>query len=461
MVSSQNHNKFRKKVSILAKRVKKQITDPVHLDATRSAWQSFLTCARFENAKGTIRFLAPRSHRESLVPPPVAFGLGFRYVLFQIHSKRSFRFMLANILFLLLAAYSIMMITLGIAAFRARYPVDRSFAPRVAIIIAARNEEKNIRQCLDSIAGLSYPTDLLEVVIVDDRSTDHTAQIAGEYTAKHSHMKLVAAVPGTGNLRGKSNAVAQGIRESAGDIIMFTDADCSVPPRWVEETVKYYTDASIGIVAGFTALRARRWFDALQALDWFVLFSVAAATIRLRYPVTAVGNNLSVRRAAYDLVGGYTAIPFSVTEDYALFHAVTHGTGYHARFPLDAAALVESDPCANFGELYQQKMRWFTGGKGMNAGSLMLLMVPYGLNVVLAISLLWSPTLAVFCALLIKTSVDLFLTLPSVVAFKRLSLLRYFPVFEVYYILYVLVFPVLVLAGLETTWKERTYGAHR
>ena len=97
----------------------------------------------------------------------------------------------------------------------------------------------------------------------------------------------------------------------------------------------------------------------------------------------------------------------------------------------------------------------------MNAGSLMLLMVPYGLNVVLAISLLWSPTLAVFCALLIKTSVDLFLTLPSVVAFKRLSLLRYFPVFEVYYILYVLVFPVLVLAGLETTWKERTYGAHR
>ena len=366
--------------------------------------------------------------------------------------------MLADILFLFLVAYSLQMIIYGIAAFRARYPVDLSFRPSVAIIIAARNEEKNIRQCLDSIARLSYPARLLEVVIVDDRSTDNTAQIVREYTARHAHIKLVTAVAGTGNLRGKTNAVAQGIRESKGDIIMFTDADCSVPARWVEETIKYYTNDSIGIVAGFTALRVRRWFDALQTLDWFLLFSVAAATIRLRYPVTAVGNNLSVRRAAYDLVGGYENIPFSVTEDYALFHAVTHSTTYQARFPIDAAALVESDPCAGVGELYQQKMRWFTGGKGMNVGSLLLLLVPYGANVALVISLLWNPSLAVLWAFLAKASVDLFLVLPSVIAFRQLPLLRYFLFFEAYYIAYVLVFPVLVLAGAETVWKERTYG---
>ena len=380
-------------------------------------------------------------------------------LLAQVHSEKSSRLMLFDILFLFLAAYSIQMIIFGIAAFRARYHTDLSFKPRVAIIIAARNEESKIQRCLDSIARLSYPPDLLDVVIVDDRSTDNTASLIRGYTAKHSHMKLITALPGSGNLQGKTNAVAQGIMESRGEIIMFTDADCSVPPHWVEETVKYYTDSSIGIVAGFTALRVRRWFDALQAIDWFVLFTVAAATVRLRYPVTAVGNNLSVRRSAYDHVGGYARIPFSVTEDYALFHAITHGTAYHARFPLNPASLVESDSCVNIGELFQQKMRWFTGGKGMNAGSLLLLTVPYGLNIALAVSLIWIPPLTFVTALLVKTSIDLFLALPSLLSFRRTPLLRYFLFFELYYNAYVVVFPVLVIAGLKTTWKERTYGS--
>ncbi len=366
--------------------------------------------------------------------------------------------MLVDILVVFLVAYSIQMIVFGIAAFRAQYPHDPSFKPTVAIIIAARNEEAEIRQCLDSIARLSYPSHLLEVLILDDGSTDNTAQIVREYGRAYPHITLVPVQQGSGNLKGKTNAIAQGIKQSTGEIILFTDADCIVPVRWVEETVKYYTDSSVGIVAGFTALQIRRWFDAIQALDWFLLFSVAAATIRLRYPVTAVGNNLSVRRAAYEKVGGYTNIPFSVTEDYALFHAVTRTTAFRARFPVDPAALVESEACANVRDLSQQKMRWFTGGKGMSAGSLLLLLIPYGLDFLLMASLIAEPSMVMLWAFLAKAAVDLFLSLPSVVAFKRFPLLKYFLLFEVYYILYVLVFPMLVLAGVKTTWKQRTYG---
>jgi cellulose synthase/poly-beta-1,6-N-acetylglucosamine synthase-like glycosyltransferase len=366
--------------------------------------------------------------------------------------------MLADILLLFVIVYAIKIVLFGIAAFNAHYPSNLSCKPTVSIIIAARNEEKNIRQCLESVTGLSYPSDLLEILIVDDRSTDGTAEIVRKYVDRHSHIRLLLASHGAGNLRGKTNAVAQGIEASIGEILLFTDADCSVPERWVEETVKYYTDPSIGVVAGFTALKNRRWFEAIQALDWFILFSVAAATIRLKYPVTAVGNNLSVRRVAYDKVGGYRTIPFSVTEDYALFHAITRNTNYRAAFPVDPSTLVESEPCKDWEELYRQKKRWFTGGRGMDVKSLLVFAIPYGLNLSLLANMLFAPSLHILVAFGIKVIVDLFLALPSIFEFRQWRLVRYFLMFEVYYIAYVLLFPLVVLADREVVWKERTFG---
>ncbi|HCV44275.1 MAG TPA: hypothetical protein DGH68_12375 [Bacteroidetes bacterium] len=366
--------------------------------------------------------------------------------------------MLTDILLVLTVAYSIKIVIFAIAAFRAHYPFDASHKPTVSLIVAARNEENNIRHCLDSIIKLSYPSQLLEVVIVDDQSTDSTARLVLDYCQSHPHVKLVAATPGTGSLRGKTNAVDQGIKASSGEILMFTDADCVVPTRWIEETAKYYRDPSVGVVAGFTQLRSQNWFEAIQALDWFVLFSVAAATVRLRYPVTAVGNNLSVRRMAYEKVGGYQKIPFSVTEDYALFHAITHHTEFRARFPLDRSTLVQSEPCRNWKELFRQKKRWFTGGKGMDIKSLLIFTIPYGLNLALLANLVWTPSPILVAAFLTKSSVDLVLSLPSVITFKQWRLLPHFLIFEIYYIWYVLFFPLVAVVGKDLVWKERTFG---
>lgn len=365
--------------------------------------------------------------------------------------------MFSDILLVLAVIYSIKIVVFAIAVLNARYPSDRTYRPTVSIVVAARNEERNIRRCLESMVRLSYPADLLEIVLVDDRSEDQTASIVREYSSRFKHIKLLTATPGTGNLKGKTNAVAQGVGESRGEILLFTDADCLVPVDWVEETVKYYTDPTIGIVAGFTMLRATRWFEAIQALDWFVLFSVAAAVVRLKYPVTAVGNNLSVRREAYNRVGGYDNIPFSVTEDYALFHSITSHSDYRAVFPLDSGTLVESGPCKNWEELYRQKKRWFTGGKGMDSRSLLVFTIPFLFNWTLLISAFFAPSYATICAAILKTTVDFLLATPSISRFKQWRLVKYFPVFEMYYTLYVLMFPIVVLFVNEVVWKDRTF----
>lgn len=366
--------------------------------------------------------------------------------------------MLVDLLLVFAVLYFVQISIFAVGAHRARYPADTAIRPTVAVIIAARNEAENIRPCLESIARLSYPKDRLEVVVVNDRSSDNTGRIIEEFAAAHPFIILHNATEDpSGRLKGKTNAVAQGIRRSHGEIILFTDADCVVSERWVEETVKYYKAGDIGLVAGFTALRHRNLFEAMQALDWFVLFSIAAATIRLHFPVTAVGNNLSVRRKAYDAVGGYEKIPFSITEDYALFHAITSKTNYKARFPVDPLTLVQSLPCPDWGSLYRQKKRWFAGGADMGVKSISLFATGYIFKTLLLAAFFLHGAGPVLLPFVLKCCADILLVRPALAAFGRLHLLLYLVPFEIYYILYVVFFPPLVLADRKVSWKERTF----
>ncbi len=365
--------------------------------------------------------------------------------------------MLEAVLLALAVLSTIGILLFAWGSYAARYGIDEGYRPTVDIIIAARNEEQRIAACLESIARLTYPKDILRVVVVDDRSTDATPRIVTQYVSRFPWISLLTAQPETGQLRGKTNAVTQGIEATRGEILLFTDADCEIPSGWVENTVKYYTDDRIGLVGGFTSLKGSTPFLEMQALDWFFLFSAAAGLVRIGFPVTAVGTNLSVRRKAYDAVGGYRRIPFSVTEDYALFNAVTRSGAYRARIPREPATLTVSYPCNTWRELYLQKKRWFAGGKGMSLATIALFAVPYFLNVLLLVGLFVNPSIVVL-PLLLKFFADLMLTLPSLVTFRRIVLLRSFLFFELYYLLYVLLYPPIVLMTGAVVWKERGYG---
>lgn len=365
--------------------------------------------------------------------------------------------MLPDVLICFTTLYALQILLYALAAWRSRYSSDRARTPSVSIIIAARNEEKNIARCLDSMARLTYPQGLLEIVVVDDRSMDGTRTIVDRYAKICPRITLVTTNPEEGNLRGKTNAVTHGIESSTGEIILFTDADCMVPEDWVQETVKYYVDEKVGIVAGFTSLDAQGWFRAMQALDWYILFSAAAALIRMGFPVTAVGNNLSVRRSAYEAAGGYRTIPFSVTEDYALVHAVSEKTGYSIRLPLDPRTVVRSQACGTWKELYHQKKRWFTGGRDMEFKNLLLFSLTYIAHLLIPAVILVTGSAVAWAALGVKVLADFVLALPAVSAFGKWPLLLSFPFYELYYWFYVLYFPPLVLTRGTVVWKERAF----
>ena len=338
-----------------------------------------------------------------------------------------------------------------------RYERNRSYEPTVSVIVAARNEESSIGECIASLVELDYPSDKLEIIVVNDCSTDDTAGVVTKWSRENARVVLVNAQPGTRTLRGKANALAQGIERSRGDILMFTDADCIAPKTWVRSTVSYYTD-EVGVVAGFTFLRATKAFEAMQAIDWFMLFGAAATTAAWNIPLTAVGNNLSLRRSVYDAVGGYRSLPFSVTEDYTLVQTIWQRTHLKIRYPVNRETLIESRPCPTWKTLFRQKQRWGVGGMDMVVRGLLIMSVHTLMHLTIIMGAFTVPAWPLAAVVAAKVLADLHFLWKPIDVFKKHSIVRYFLHFEIYYSTYETLLPLIAVLSKKVVWKERAFG---
>lgn len=332
---------------------------------------------------------------------------------------------------------------------------SNSEQPFVSVVIAARDEEENIGDCLESVLNQTYPPTNFEVIVANDRSTDGTQRVCDRYAEKYPQLTSFETTEDP-QLRGKPNALAQAIDRARGTIIMITDADCVVPNTWIEATVKRY-GSDVGIMGGMTLQFASRHFEGMQSLDWAYLLGIAAATAALRNPLSTIGNNLSFRKEAYLEVGGYRKIPFSITEDYALFQAIIRTGRWDYRYPLDEKLLVMSKPCPTFRDLIRQKKRWGTGGLDMKLSGFLIMAMGFAMHSFILFSVLLSGFLWSALAALVKGVADYVFLYQVLKRVKRIDLLRYFYSFQLYYWLYVIVLPFIVFFGGRVMWKGRTY----
>ena len=282
--------------------------------------------------------------------------------------------------------------TVGVLAFvtarrRAGGPDARDAElPTVAVIVAARDEEAALPRCLAALAAQDYPADRIEIIVADDHSTDGTRQavrpfervavaagppeLAGgpELAEAAGHAVRYLRVPDPdGHVRGKALALHAAIATTDAELLLFTDADCAPAPGWARALAAPFHDSEVGLVCGLTVLDVDDLGGAAQALDWALLLAAVGALTALGVPATGMGNNMAVRREAYLATGGYPALPFSVTEDFALYRAVADRTAYGVRFHVAPGSLVWSEPAPSLGAAYAQRRRWARGGLGGGA----------------------------------------------------------------------------------------------
>lgn len=240
----------------------------------------------------------------------------------------------------------------------------------ISVIIAARNEESNIGRCLQSLVGQKYPTELFEVIVVDDRSTDGTAAIVRNYRQRYPFVRLVEIASVASDLPPKKNALNEGIKQSGCDILAFTDADCIAPEEWLGNLAAHFLP-DVGLVAGYSPIEQQfpgtylsRWADAfLRYLEIKNSFG-AAASIGLDAAYLCTGRNLAYRREVFREVGGFERIKHSVSGDDDLFiQLVQRHTRWKIRYLLSPQSHVETKPPASFSDFLAQRKRHFSAGR--------------------------------------------------------------------------------------------------
>ena len=325
--------------------------------------------------------------------------------------------------------------------------------PRVSILVAARNEAAAIERCLVSLAQLNYPANKLEILIGDDASTDDTALVVQRFIKDRPQFRLLSIRHRLGTARGKGNVIAHLCRAATTDYFLLTDADMVLNPDWVQ-TMVAAAPAEVGIVTGITTADGPL-FGRLQGLDWLFGLNLIRLLTDCGLPITAVGNNMLVTRAAYESIGGYEALAFSITEDLQLFAQIV-AQGWHYRNLIHPQVLGISVPQPTLRHLLHQRKRWMKGA-GRLPWQLGALFSTYG---VFYTGLGWPgllplPTIgALLAAKMLCQSLFLLLTLRQAGHRERLGVLLLYEGYLLAMSLAVLAYTVWP-SGIQ--WKERRY----
>jgi len=136
------------------------------------------------------------------------------------------------------------------AAGKAKKPPPISlgmFEPTVAILVPARNESEVIGRLLQRITRLAYPREKLQIVVIDDASSDNTGKIADQFTSHYSFIKVIHRIEGGA---GKSAAMNVGFRNSSGEIVLCIDADYFPQKDMISRLASPFADPTVGAVQG-------------------------------------------------------------------------------------------------------------------------------------------------------------------------------------------------------------------
>ncbi|MBZ0179144.1 MAG: glycosyltransferase [Melioribacteraceae bacterium] len=361
-----------------------------------------------------------------------------------------------ELIFLAAVSLYFIQVIIFIIGAQKKFPqISDSELPAITVIVAARNEEQNIFNCIESLSNLEYPENKIEIIIVDDDSTDRTGEIVKEFITDKPRFKIVRPTRQIGKVKGKARAIANGIEESSGEIILTTDADCIVNPKWAKTLASYYKE-DVAMVCGYTDQLTDNAFYGMQSMDFIYLLAVAGGAMNLGKPLSCIGNNMSYRKSVYYEIGGYEKIPFSVTEDFQVLMTMHKLKKYKIIYPLDEGGLVTSKPCPDVKSIFWQKKRWGVGGLDSDLVGFAVMASAFVAHLCILLTPFFYSMNALYLAGF-KFVVDLFFLVPLYNKLKLKFSLKHFFAFELYFIVYVIGLPIVLLFSRKIVWKEREF----
>mgnify|MGYP003575559586 CR=1 FL=1 len=340
----------------------------------------------------------------------------------------------------------------------------------ITVIIPARNEAQNIGACLSSIIENDFPKDKLEIILIDDFSTDDTARIGEALLANGlgKVLRLEDYLSKDERLNAyKKKALEIAINAAAGNWIVTTDADCIVPINWLNTLMsKPNSNNQIKFVAApvsFTPADNKwGWLYYFQSLDFMTMQGVTAASAELNLGNMCNGANLAFEKKAFEEVGGYKGIDHIASgDDMLLMHKIQQHYPTGIAYVKSKEAIVHTPAQPSWSAFLNQRIRWSSKADKYDDKKLSLILLAIYLFNVNFLALLFAGFfnyhywLWMFGTIFAKVSVELIFLIPVSKFYKKNKELKYFTLLQPLHILYIISAGFLGKFG-SYQWKGRT-----
>ena len=272
---------------------------------------------------------------------------------------------------------------------------DTTALPEVTIIVSARNEESNLPNLIPALVKQTYPHELLKLIIINDRSTDGTAEILTDFAKEIDNLSIVTINKTPDGWAPKKWALNTAINTVSTEIILQTDADCIPHKDWAKTMVQPFSNPTIGFVSGPAPLTNKTTLiDSLYELDSLAQDAFSAGGFSQGMVFSCTGRNMGFSKQAFDDVNGYENVSHFISgDDDLLLHKITENPSYRAQFVLSKETVVDSPPPSSLAQFVHQRLRFASKGfsyYNINTSTSLKIMLPflYVANVVILLSLL-------------------------------------------------------------------------
>jgi len=331
----------------------------------------------------------------------------------------------------------------------------------VSIIVPARNEKKNIARLLTSLQLQNYPTQLTEIIVVDDHSEDDTAEIARKFPG----VTVVQLKEDSLNSY-KKKAIETGIKKSTGEIIVATDADCVVGPAWLNTLVSFkdqYHSVFLAAPVGFIddPAGSNKLLYNFQTLDFLVLQGITAVSVFSRSHSMCNGANLAYEKKVFNEVNGFEGIDHIASgDDMLLMHKISKQYPDRVHYIKSRDSIVYTQAAASWKEFFNQRIRWASKANQYDEKRIYwILLLVYLFNLCFLVLLIagfrnnsyWFWALVLWVA---KTIIEFPFVNAVAAFFGKRSLMKYFFFLQPLHIFYTIIAGLFGQFG-KYEWKAR------
>ena len=351
----------------------------------------------------------------------------------------------------------------GLAVYKANEKNKKTLG--FSVIIPVRNEEHHIGRLLTSLENQSYDKQFFEVIVVDDHSTDNTADIVSDNCKDFENLKVVSL---TGQVLNsyKKKAIEAGIATAKNEWIICTDGDCIVPDKWLETYAEFIVEKNPVFIAAPVKLSEpeashSRLLFFFQALDFMTLQGITGASVYKKVHSMCNGANLAYRKEVFYEVNGFKGVDdIASGDDMLLMHKIWKKHPKKIAYLKSGDVIVETAAAPTLEDFFNQRIRWASKAKYYDDKRIFwVLLLVYLFNfffLVLTVASFFNIkylyTLLILWVL--KTTIEFPFMMSVARFFRRQNLLKYFFFFQPLHIAYTIVSGFLGSFG-KYEWKGR------